>query len=126
MIRDNTDESILCVCYTNHALDQFLEHLCDNGEEKIVRIGGRSKSEKLQRFNLRDLARTKAPLHHDARRRMGAVFAKLKQCHERIEELKEGFRQTIKWNSPNGGVASVLEVESPLIYRHFMTVDSVD
>ena len=36
MIRENTDESILCVCYTNHALDQFLEHLYDNGDRKIV------------------------------------------------------------------------------------------
>ncbi|TGZ81583.1 P-loop containing nucleoside triphosphate hydrolase protein [Ascodesmis nigricans] len=39
---------ILCVTYTNHALDQFLEHLLDSGEKNIVRIGSRSKSERLQ------------------------------------------------------------------------------
>ena len=42
---------ILIVCYTNHALDQFLEGIkeCSIGgkEPTIVRIGGRCKSEKL-------------------------------------------------------------------------------
>jgi hypothetical protein len=30
---------ILCVCYTNHALDQLLEHLLDDGNTRVVRIG---------------------------------------------------------------------------------------
>ncbi|RYP77679.1 hypothetical protein DL771_001047 [Monosporascus sp. 5C6A] len=55
---------ILCVCYTNHALDQLLEHLHDNGVKGIIRIGSRSKSERLQSVNLRLVAqredRTKA------------------------------------------------------------------
>lgn len=44
---------ILCVCYTNHALDQLLEHLLDDGIGNIIRIGSRSKSERLQALNLR-------------------------------------------------------------------------
>lgn len=40
-------------CYTNHALDQFLEHLVEVGMEKIIRIGGRSRSEVLNGKNLR-------------------------------------------------------------------------
>ncbi|KIL84056.1 hypothetical protein FAVG1_12753 [Fusarium avenaceum] len=55
---------ILCVCYTNHALDQLLEHLLDDGTERIIRIGSRSKSERLQALNLRSvtqgLLRTKS------------------------------------------------------------------
>ena len=48
---------ILVVCYTNHALDQFLEgiydHCCVKGiPPKITRIGGRCKSEKLANFVL--------------------------------------------------------------------------
>ncbi|XP_059169629.1 NFX1-type zinc finger-containing protein 1-like [Physella acuta] len=46
---------ILIVCYTNHALDQFLEGIlkfCDDG---IVRVGGGSKCEKLKKFNLKEL-----------------------------------------------------------------------
>ncbi|RFU80293.1 hypothetical protein TARUN_1969 [Trichoderma arundinaceum] len=44
---------ILCVCFTNHALDQLLEHLLDDGIDKIIRIGSRSNSERLQALNLR-------------------------------------------------------------------------
>ena len=50
---------ILCVCYTNHALDQFLELLLEHEEKGIVRIGGRSKSEKLDQYNLHMLSRRK-------------------------------------------------------------------
>ncbi|TKA83010.1 hypothetical protein B0A55_00845 [Friedmanniomyces simplex] len=36
--------AIICVCYTNHALDQGLERLVDEGVHNVVRIGGSSKS----------------------------------------------------------------------------------
>ena len=44
--------TILCVCYTNHALDQFLESLLDKGITSIIRIGSRSKSQRLEQYNL--------------------------------------------------------------------------
>mmetsp|Transcript_105373 Transcript_105373/g.250872 ORF Transcript_105373/g.250872 Transcript_105373/m.250872 type:complete len:1551 (-) Transcript_105373:107-4759(-) len=57
-ILDNTKtlrhSPILVVCYTNHALDQFLEGIfkfC----ESIVRIGSRSKSEQMMKRNLKEL-----------------------------------------------------------------------
>lgn len=43
---------LLIVCYTNHALDQFLEGLLDNFSGTLVRVGARSKSEKLQAHSL--------------------------------------------------------------------------
>ncbi|KAH6671919.1 hypothetical protein B0J14DRAFT_655778 [Halenospora varia] len=43
---------IIVVCYTNHALDQFLEHLVGVGIEKVIRIGGRSQSAILEGKNL--------------------------------------------------------------------------
>ncbi|KAI8936487.1 hypothetical protein NX059_006892 [Plenodomus lindquistii] len=49
---------ILIVCYTNHALDQFLEHLVDIGVEKVIRMGGQSKSLKLRDHNLRSIGRS--------------------------------------------------------------------
>ncbi|KFZ11229.1 hypothetical protein V502_07659 [Pseudogymnoascus sp. VKM F-4520 (FW-2644)] len=36
---------IICVCYTNHALDQLLEHLVADGIGQVIRLGSRSKSE---------------------------------------------------------------------------------
>ena len=49
---------ILVLCYTNHALDQFLEGIhqiqSDEGKElNIIRIGGRCKSEQLQNLVLK-------------------------------------------------------------------------
>nr|XP_061814239.1 NFX1-type zinc finger-containing protein 1-like [Nerophis lumbriciformis] len=46
---------ILVVCYTNHALDQFLEGIFKFMHSGIVRVGGRSNSEILKPFNLREL-----------------------------------------------------------------------
>lgn len=46
---------ILVVCYTNHALDQFLECLIQSGvvqKQKVVRLGYRSKSEILKSCSL--------------------------------------------------------------------------
>ena len=49
---------ILCICYTNHALDQFLEGLIRSGIpiEKVIRVGGRSKSETLAKRALHELS----------------------------------------------------------------------
>ncbi|XP_053250798.1 NFX1-type zinc finger-containing protein 1 [Podarcis raffonei] len=46
---------ILVVCYTNHALDQFLEGIQAFQPTGIVRVGGRSNSEKLKPFTLQQL-----------------------------------------------------------------------
>ncbi|XP_043920598.1 NFX1-type zinc finger-containing protein 1-like [Protopterus annectens] len=43
---------ILVVCYTNHALDQFLEGIHRFLHTGIVRVGSRSNSELLQKFSL--------------------------------------------------------------------------
>ncbi|XP_066055411.1 NFX1-type zinc finger-containing protein 1 [Chamaea fasciata] len=48
---------ILIVCYTNHALDQFLEGILSFQRNGIVRVGGRSSSAALQRFTLKELRR---------------------------------------------------------------------
>ncbi|PKY47020.1 P-loop containing nucleoside triphosphate hydrolase protein [Rhizophagus irregularis] len=40
---------ILTICFTNHALDQFLEHLLDENISNIVKLGSRSKSERINK-----------------------------------------------------------------------------
>jgi len=59
---------ILVVCYTNHALDQFLEGIYKCQKTSIVRVGGRSNSEILKQFTLRELRnkrefRRSLPMH---------------------------------------------------------------
>lgn len=46
------DGPIVVVCFTNHALDQFLEGII-NHTESIIRLGGRSKSEILKPYTLK-------------------------------------------------------------------------
>ena len=46
---------ILVVCYTNHALDQFLEGIHKFHPQGIVRIGGRSQSEVMKACGLSEL-----------------------------------------------------------------------
>ncbi|XP_046359851.2 NFX1-type zinc finger-containing protein 1-like [Haliotis rufescens] len=46
---------ILVVCYTNHALDQFLEGIHKFHPYGIIRVGGRSSSKILEPYNLKEL-----------------------------------------------------------------------
>ena len=48
----STEGPILVVCYTNHALDQFLEEIHEFHKEGIVRVGGRSQSEVMKKCSL--------------------------------------------------------------------------
>ncbi|KAG1870831.1 P-loop containing nucleoside triphosphate hydrolase protein [Suillus subluteus] len=52
-LHDFTDQTILVVCYTNHALDQFLDDLLKIGipDDHMVRLGGRAKPQ-LAHLNL--------------------------------------------------------------------------
>ena len=57
-LHDHTDEKILVICYTNHALDQFLEDLLDIGiaPERMVRLGAKS-TPRTKPFSLFELTR---------------------------------------------------------------------
>jgi hypothetical protein len=52
---------ILMVTVTNHAIDSLMEGLLDAGVAarpgQMIRVGGRSKSERLQPYNLREVSR---------------------------------------------------------------------
>ncbi|KAF2009446.1 P-loop containing nucleoside triphosphate hydrolase protein [Aaosphaeria arxii CBS 175.79] len=58
---------ILVVTYTNHALDQNMENCLDNGIDKIIRMGSRSKSERLQELNLRSASSSRDSTHPEQR-----------------------------------------------------------
>ncbi|EXJ74305.1 uncharacterized protein A1O5_02601 [Cladophialophora psammophila CBS 110553] len=103
---------ILCVCYTNHALDQLLEDLVRHSIDQIVRIGSRSKSEVLQACNLRvlasmiDLTRTEKHEHWTL---------KLK-----LDEDERNISRVLKRLTVKGDVAalkSYLEIYHPTSYR---------
>jgi AAA domain len=77
--RDVTSRPILIVCYTNHALDQFLESLLNCKVENMIRLGGRSKIEAIQEKSLFNANRTKTPCQKREEW----------QCYKEIDILKE-------------------------------------
>lgn len=82
---------LLCICYTNHALDQFLEGILKimntrQMNPKIVRVGGRSKSEILSQFNLRDIAR------RTNRQADGLTWREMKDIEGKMKENQETMK----------------------------------
>ncbi|XP_019640137.1 PREDICTED: NFX1-type zinc finger-containing protein 1-like [Branchiostoma belcheri] len=54
-LQNSPTRPILVVCYTNHALDQFLEGISEFYQTGIVRVGSRSQSEKMEKFQLNNI-----------------------------------------------------------------------
>ena len=83
---------IICVCYTNHALDQLLEHLVKDGVEQLIRLGSRSKSEILQDLNLHHIAKevksTKVEGHEKY-----LLYQQLDNVLDEIEPLMQGLKK---------------------------------
>ena len=68
---------MLMVCYTNHALDQFLEKVLEFvPKEQIIRVGGRCKSPQLEQCNLK-------------------LFTDEHRMHERRREIKDMIRSKV-------------------------------
>ncbi|XP_075977884.1 NFX1-type zinc finger-containing protein 1-like [Anticarsia gemmatalis] len=64
---------MLVICYTNHALDQFLEAI-SKITNRIVRIGSQSRNEAIDKFNLVRLRK----LQNIGRSRVGDLFMETK------------------------------------------------
>lgn len=77
---------ILVVCYTNHALDQFLEGVL-KVTNCIARIGGQSKNEKLNEFNIKELRKMVAR-KHDYRRAAVTLQFQLNDIQKEIHQLR--------------------------------------
>ncbi|XP_078098554.1 NFX1-type zinc finger-containing protein 1-like [Mustelus asterias] len=79
---------ILVVCYTNHALDQFLEGIHTFLDTGLVRVGGRSSSKTLSKFSLHTLRK-------DPNFRKN-LPGSLKGTHTALIEEREGIQRTIE------------------------------
>ena len=76
---------VLIVCYTNHALDQFLTGIHDFQKTGIVRVGGRSDSELIQSFSI-DKHRKSAPLPPGIYDIRSQAYDDISRCETAIEE----------------------------------------
>ncbi|EAW75661.1 zinc finger, NFX1-type containing 1, isoform CRA_a, partial [Homo sapiens] len=90
---------ILVVCYTNHALDQFLEGIYNCQKTSIVRVGGRSNSEILKQFTLRELRnkrefRRNLPMH--LRRAYMSIMTQMKESEQELHEGAKTLECTMR------------------------------
>jgi AAA domain len=84
---------ILVVCLTNHALDQFLVGI-SKFTSSIVRIGGQSKCEDMDRFNLRVLrhhSRLASSRYANAKRQLEVNQRQLAEIDTSLKELGRGI-----------------------------------
>lgn len=89
VLHDSTSQKILVVCFTNHALDQFLEDLMDIGipSSAMVRLGGKS-TDRTKPLMIREQAGGKLDQTQWAR------IDKLKQRLQKHEtRLKDAFKR---------------------------------
>lgn len=89
---------IICVCYTNHALDQLLEHLVKDGVEQLIRLGSRSKSEVLQDLNLHHISKELKATKTEGYEKY-LLYEKLDIVLDEIEELMPGLRDQGSWRN---------------------------
>ena len=88
-----TSDPVLVVCYTNHALDQFLEGILQFCKKGIIRVGGQSKSSCLEPFNLKNKRRAIKL----SQKPSDISLAKSKmKCSCRLEELAKKVQATSK------------------------------
>ncbi|KAG0374708.1 hypothetical protein BGX24_010063 [Mortierella sp. AD032] len=102
---------ILVICYTNHALDQFLEKLLDAGYTRFARLGSQSKSQRLQNYNLKAMIASRPRSKpHAARRVLSKAFKSSDRAAKAIRNLTWELRTShFSWRH----VKEYLEFENP-------------
>lgn len=90
---------IICVCYTNHALDQLLEHLVEDNVQQIIRMGSRSKSDILQNLTLHNVRQQVQPSKIEKSNKW-VHNRSISEVLEEVEEILPGL------NSP-GSLANI-------------------
>jgi len=109
VLYDSTSQNLLVVCFTNHALDQFLEDLIDIGipTSAMVRLGGKSTT-RTKQLMLREQTGTK--LDHT----QWAQIDKLKQKLQKHEtRLQDAFKRFQTANIQKTHLMEFLEFEDP-------------
>lgn len=91
VIYDQTQESVLVICYTNHALDQFLEDLMDMGipEKSMVRLGSKSTT----RTEPLGLRRQDGRIYH---KRSRDSWNLLNQSKDRVEKCVQDLTTSVR------------------------------
>lgn len=103
---------IICVCYTNHALDQLLEHLIKDGVKQVIRIGSRSKSQLLSELNLHHVSK-EALATKTERYEKYKLYEELDVILDEIGELMPALQDPGHWRN----VKRYLEIHHPRYFQ---------
>nr|XP_022295270.1 NFX1-type zinc finger-containing protein 1-like [Crassostrea virginica] len=107
-------DPILVVCYTNHALDQFLVGLLKYSE-KLVRIGGRCKTKELEEYTLQNYrmkAREEKSISRTIHEKKADSISNMQNCREKIDRVSE------KLKCAKQGILRLQELEQCMDKRH--------
>ena len=127
-LHDHTTQTILVVCYTNHALDQFLEDLLDIGipRSNLVRLGGKStpRTESLSLFRLMSgpNGRPKPPSRGD----WSLVHSLKEKSNKLSNQMSNRFRRLLAPRLSYHDYLDYLEFEDPEYYAAFLVSQASD
>ncbi len=115
---------ILVMCYTNHALDQFLEGILNcpvykkaNNTIRLLRIGSRTKSERLAELSIHKKRKTThIPLHE--RREIGAAFKKMKSSQLICQKQWDKFKLSLETIIPLQRLKRFLDANHDYFFFH--------
>ncbi|KAH9515713.1 hypothetical protein Btru_011797 [Bulinus truncatus] len=106
------NEPILVVCYTNHALDQFLEEMLPFCPDGIVRVGGKNDSEKLENFNMKELRRNHS--------RSLSTRNCIRDLHRRMDEIGKFIKELAsKMQLLHLSISSEKTLQHFMLPKHF-------
>lgn len=114
---------MLVICYTNHALDQFLEGILEV-TSNIVRLGSQSKSQILEPYNLNNIrAKMKSKysyLYASKRSDLEKIFKQMTELQSEIEKCE---KEIVSYKSLKPYIRGKFELtcqrEDPILYWLF-------
>eukprot|EP00960_Hanusia_phi_P066370 766386-Hanusia_phi.AAC.3 len=117
---------LLCVCYTNHALDQFLEHVLGVYPQlNLVRLGTRTRSERLSKYlmkNLMPAISNDRRISDSMRNAFGRLTALAREYEAEID-AHERMRKERHFSWKN--IKEFLEIRFPNIYHELIQAEAV-
>ncbi|XP_015379679.1 PREDICTED: NFX1-type zinc finger-containing protein 1-like [Diuraphis noxia] len=108
---------IIIVCYTNHALDQFMEGIL-KFTNNVVRIGGQTKSNIVKDYTLKNVTKTYRKSYN--------IFKTIKSATDEIKTIEHDItylKNCKKFISENAGILelSLLKNGMPIMHQNFFS-----
>ena len=133
-ILDHTSETVLVLCYTNHALDQFLEDILDMGvaEQDVLRLGSKSTA-RTKALGLREQDTRGAQLSQNSSQALPRIPWRLRQylfdnAEASSRELGRSGNSFSRWRRSDKDLLESLEFadEDERFYHAFSVPESSD